>query len=343
MSSVRSAPPGEHSLTLYDVAQTAGVSHTTVSRALNGQAGMTDETRRHVLEIIARLGYSPNISARVLAGGVRPQIAAVVAGGDSSPRSARLVEGVSRAGRRFGYAVTMLSVDPSDDRSREAAAERIGEQGIRGAVLILNEGFAAPTVGRLGASCPSVVLSELPDHAENALGADAAPVIALAADHLRELGHRSIALVSRHAGDSAAGSEVAHGAAGSLVRVRAEATADGGLRVGQDPLALAECTALIAPTVSFAVGVVRGLRSRGVRVPEDFAVVSLEDHMDAAHVCPPLTAVATPVDELTRWAVAILHAAIEESEPPLGPHPIPRLVVRESTARIRATSDGPQR
>lgn len=72
-SADRHRPP-----TIYDVAETAGVSHTTVSRAVNGEGGMTEETRRRVLEVVARVGYEPNTAARVLAGRIRPRLAAVV-------------------------------------------------------------------------------------------------------------------------------------------------------------------------------------------------------------------------------------------------------------------------
>lgn len=292
--------------TVYDVAEMAGVSHATVSRAVNGLDGMTESTRRRVLEIVAFVGYEPNTSARGLAGRFRPQLAAVLVGVGSPMREAALLDGLARAARRRGYALTSVGVDPRDARSVAAAAERLGEPGIGGAVFVLSDGAGTDAVvGRLS-GIRGVRLA--------ASGGQAAR--ALAVDHLTALGHRAIV-------------HVATGAA------------DDGHRLGAAWALPADGTALVAPTASFALGFARGLRERGIRVPEDVSVVALEDHPDAAHFTPPVTAIATDPAELAEAAVDALLRARERSGRAADPQASPRLAVRASTAPPAAAPSAP--
>jgi DNA-binding LacI/PurR family transcriptional regulator len=295
--------------TIYDVAAAAGVSHATVSRAVNGQRGMTDETRHKVLEAVARAGYEPNLAARGLAGRVRSQLAVVV-GSPSSPGSARLVGAIGGAARRFDYALTIVGVEPADERSLAHAAERIGEPGVEGAILAIGE-RPVEVLERLTASSPCVVLGSGATGAVRAVGVDGQEARMLAMEHLVHLGHRQIGCV------------------------RAEpqcSDADGGLLLGRGEALIAGYTALIVPTASFALGLIRGLQERGIRVPQDFSVVSLEDHPDAAHFPRPLTAISISLDELAQMAVSALVARIDGRSPGESPGVRARLVVRQTTA-----------
>lgn len=346
MRDARGTATRERAPTIYDVAKTAGVSHTTVSRALNDQEGMTDQTRRRVLEIAARVGYERNASARVLAGRASRQLAAVVVGEGGSLRSAQLVEAVVRAARHLGYAVTMVHVDPSDERTRAAAANRIGEQGIAGAVLVLDDGLPAERMQGIMAVAPCVLIDPLAVVVGRLAGPDRVAGIALAADHLRGLGHRRIAIAVPPPDGSGAGLEppCADARMPSLVPLAGGTSADAGWALARDADSLAGCTGLISPTVSFALGAVQALGARGVRVPEDFSVLSLEDHPDAAHLAPPLTAVSVPLEEVARHAVATLHGLIHPAAaPPTDLLLRPLLTVRASTARVPVSPSAPRR
>ena len=332
-SADRHRPP-----TIYDVAETAGVSHTTVSRAVNGEGGMTEETRRRVLEVVARVGYEPNTAARVLAGRIRPRLAAVVEEGAWSPQTAHMLGSVARAAQRRGYALTIVGVDPSDPRSRSDAADRLGEPGIAGAVLLMADVPPHEQLGEAPSSSPRVSLSATASGAVGSVGADPVTAAELAVDHLLRLGHRSIGyVVAEGEGSTTAtrfdpvGAALAARGLSSGEPVHTRSTAQAGFRLGRDEGALTGCTALIAPTASFALGAVRGLRERGIRVPADVSIVSLEDHVDAAHYPPPLTAVSTPVDELAQLAVSILLRAAGDAQSEPDPVPRTRLVVRATT------------
>lgn len=336
MSSVEPQTARLRAPTIYDIARSAGVSHTTVSRAVNGGDGMTDETRRRILAIAANAGYEPNMSARVLAGRVRPQFAAVIAGSGAPLRSAALVDAVAREARRCGYALTIVGVDPDDARSLAAVAERVHEPGIRGTILIgTGRAEDAGVTGALAGS-PYVCAD---DEALDRMPRPTSPVpkvVALAAEHLRALGHRSIVRVvspERDPGGQDAHREVREHL---LARVWEGATADAGLAFAEAGVLPGDCTAVIAPTVSFALGFSSGLRARGIRIPHDLSVVALEEHADAAHVCPPLTTVAVDAGELARRAVAALLDLIGGATSSPDVRACPRIVARNSTGPPRA-------
>ncbi|WP_214467493.1 LacI family DNA-binding transcriptional regulator [Microbacterium flavescens] len=331
MSPVAHAPERASRPTIYDIAQAAGVSHTTVSRALNGLDGMTDETRRRVLGIAARVGYEPNVSARVLSCGPRPRLVALVASAGHDWREpARLVEALAREARRAGFAVTLVGVDPSDEGSLSHAATRASEPGAAGTVLLGGDQLIHERLLALLHASPSRDSTAGGVGPVLALGADPGERMDAALRYVVQLGHRTIALgASEHAGHSTLGSATG----GVTIRsIPADTTAEAGFRIGADITALSGCTALVAPTFSFALGAVRGIRQRGLRVPHDVSVISLEDHLDAAHAAPPITAISAPVDDLATWAVAALIDAGRGIPPSVSPPVRAHLVVRQSTA-----------
>ena len=137
--------------------------------------------------------------------------------------------------------------------------------------------------------------------------------MARALAHLRELGHREI-----------------------VQPVDGDSSADAGFRLVGEASLPPSTTAIVAPTISFAIGAMSGLRARGLRVPQDVSVIALEDHPDAAHVAPPLTAVAdVDADERAHRTVAALIRTIEGSGALPGVDAEPRVVVRRSTGPVR--------
>ncbi|MHC3000119.1 LacI family DNA-binding transcriptional regulator [Microbacterium sp. HJ5] len=306
--------------TIYDVAAAAGVSHTTVSRAINGEEGMTDATRRRVLEIVARVRFTPNLSARVLAGRVGPRLAAVMVGGAGCPRAAALVGAIARATERRGLALTMIGADPSDEGSMEAAAQRIGEPGLRGVVFVLCDGEPAESIALLRTASPWVSMSVHPGAIDDGPDDHAAAALRVAVDHLRDLGHDAIACALPATVVDRVGRR-------SVTPLAVPATARGGLRVARRGMLPHDCTAVVVPSLSFALGLVSGLRARGVRVPQDLSLVSLEDHPDAAHFSPPVSAVDSGLADRAERAVSRLL----DGAPAEAPAQLPRLVLRGSS------------
>ncbi|MDY0908828.1 LacI family DNA-binding transcriptional regulator [Microbacterium sp. CFBP9034] len=141
---------------------------------------------------------------------------------------------------------------------------------------------------------------------------DGSPVAAaIALGHLAGLGHRSVVRARGGTGPTGTLRPAKIDASGPLVTEIPcdELTSDGGFYLGGDAALLKGATAVLAPNPSFALGLIRGLEARGIRVPEHVSVLSLEDSSDAAHYAPSLTAVGGA-----------------------GAEAAPRLCIRDSTA-----------
>ncbi len=302
-----------------DVARAAGVSAATVSRALRGEPGVSEATRRYVTEVAKRMRYAIARDASSLAGGRRYAVAVLTADvgrGD-------LLAGAEGALRAAGYDVLLYVL-----RDESARAKFFGELSPLGRRV---DGVLALSV-------------DLADDERSALDALDVPVVAvreddlrdalrLAAAHVRELGHREVALVlAEDADESYDELLVAEG-----LDVRPEwtlwssPTVAGGEQVADvlldgDRLP----TAVICAGGEVALGVFLRLRRDGRDVPGDVSIISLDGPELARAV--GITAVEGAWRERGEHAVHRLLAALRD-EPHDADPPSAHLVVRESTAR----------
>ncbi|MFF4588859.1 LacI family DNA-binding transcriptional regulator [Streptomyces sp. NPDC001388] len=308
--------------TLEDVARQAGVSRSTVSRVVNGEARVSAEVATRVRAVIDALGYVPNQAARQLVTR-RTNAVAVVA----TPPEGRLfldpffdllLRGVRRELAGHGAQAVLLLLEEPDDRAR--VADYLGGGHVDGAVLFsLRPGDLLHTmIGRL--DIPAVfggrpLLRDgdtVPGHAyvdgDNRGGARQA------VRHLVSLGRRRIATVAgpydqeNSAADRLAGyRDVLPDATSHLVE-RADYSRQG----GADAMAalLDRCPDLDAVFVAsdfMASGALQTLRERGRRVPEDVAVVGFDDLTSIAETTdPPLTTVHQDVGEMGRRMARLL-------------------------------------
>lgn len=329
--------------TIRAVARHAGVSVSTVSNVLNNPAVVAAETRRRVEAAMAATGYVRNAQARQLRGMPSPIVGVVILD-LANPFYGELARGVEDALDRSGCQLLMTSTDASPDReSRQLRT--MEEQGLRG-VLLTPVATTSADVREMARHGTRVVLVDHPGGpgmcsvtTDNVLGAR------LAVDHLLALGHRRIAFLKgsskvRSALDRRLGVVQSLTAAGldpaaALIEVRLPAS--GGATAAdeaveailghRDPPTAVFCLNDIA-----ALGAIRGLRRRGLRVPADISVVGFDDVHFADVLDPGLTTVHQPSYDLGRTAAGLL---LDESR---GRHVHqqvvfrPSLVVRESTA-----------
>ncbi|HLH72005.1 MAG TPA: LacI family DNA-binding transcriptional regulator [Chloroflexota bacterium] len=328
-------------LSIRDVARLAGVSRGTVSRVLNDHPDVSPTSRERVKSVIAQVGYRPNPVGRALS---KRSIEAI---GILIPDMAHalfmlMAEGIESVASRHGYAVMI------GNSYRQAAKELmfgdLMSQFAVSGVLMIGAGkqsdrefsqrvCSIPTVvvGRkaAGGIFPSVTI----DHCVGAK---------LAVEHLLKLGHRRIASVL---GDpqSEAGSERQRGYQEALrnwgMTPDPALTAGGdfepadGMAATRHFLDLSEPpTAIFYPTDELAVGGIRIIKDRGLRVPEDVSVVSFNDTLFAEMADPPLTSVHTPAREMGVMAMQLLIDLIERRGPVRDVVLGVDLVIRRSTA-----------
>ena len=322
---------------IYDVARRAAVSHQTVSRVLNGYAGIRPETRDRVHAALAELGYRPNRAARALATNRTHSIGVLVPEtADFGPTSS--LHSVERAARDEGFHALVTSTG-LDQASVRASLGFLVAQSIEALVVIAPYRVVIDELAAVPADIPTVALQTGAAGTDDLVGVDQRAGGRLAAEHLLALGHRRIqqltgpadfleAVVRRDAVDDtlrAAGVEV-------LPHLGGDWTADSGYAAGAlvDPAA----TAVVCGNDQMALGLVHALADLGRRVPDDVSIVGYDDIPESAHSLPPLTTIHQDFREVGVRAVRHLVARILGEEPAPESAIAPTLVRRASTAAI---------
>lgn len=325
--------------TIRDVAERAGVSTATVSRALNGRGYSSAAVRERVRAAADVLGYVPNALARGLktrqsrlVGLLVPELV--------DPFFAVLAQGVERVASAEGFQV-LLGVSLGDPGREAAYLDLMLAHRVDG-VLISPAREPEPPVRRLmDAGVCAVVVDDAPALPMiDAVRADNVGGVRLLTEHLLGFGHRRVALLNGRAGSTPA-RERERGFRLALARARVApderlivpgqwAADDAACRMTALLGASEPPTAVVTASALIAVGALRALREAGVRVPEDVAVVSFDDVPFAADIDPFLTAAAQPATALSRLAATMLLERIAGIA--IGP---PRAVVLPTTLVVR--------
>ncbi|MFI9818359.1 LacI family DNA-binding transcriptional regulator [Saccharothrix variisporea] len=303
-----------------DVARAAGVSAATVSRALRGEPGVSEATRRYVTEVAKRMRYAIARDASSLAGGRKYAVAVLTADvgrGD-------LLAGAEGALRAAGYDVLLYVL--RDAAAREKFFEELPPLGRRvDGVLALSVTLTDDEVDAIGSlDLPLVAVRD----------DDLREALRLAAGHVLELGHRDVALVLPEDVDESYDELLV--AEGLSVRPEwtlwSSSTVAGGEQV-VDVLLDGDRlpTAVVCGSGQVALGVFLRLRRDGRDVPGDVSIVSLDgpDLVSAVGI----TAVEGAWRERGEHAVGQLLAGLRGETDDRTP-PSVHLVVRESTARV---------
>lgn len=298
-----------------DVAAAAGVSVATVSRVLNDSPSVNDETRRRVYDAMSALNYVPNAVARSLRTTATRTIGLII-GDILNPFFTELARGVEDEARREGYTVVMGNADERPDE-QDHYVRTLLEQRVDG-LLICPTAELTPLVQQLAeAGRPLVFLDRsIAGLDVPTVRSDGASAIAELVRHLREQGHRRIALASGPATLST-GRERTEAFAAAMaaegLELRPEYVRPGDFREGSGRRITAELLDLPEPpdAVFFGdnlmtLGGLEEIRARGLRIPRDVAIASFDDVTWFKHIDPPVTAIAQPAAEMGRHAVRLL-------------------------------------
>lgn len=303
---------------------------------------MTAATRHRVLEIIDGMGYVPSSFARILAGRTVPRLGLVI-GGEPTPGAERTLHGFETAARRRGYRVVVsAAAQGSPGRALRDEVAHVRDSGVDGLCVLAPREQHVPDISAMTGNVPTVVVASRSVTGVPTVGADHRAVALLAVQHLLDLGHRHIQVVSSHPARTASDihAQVTRAAlARAGVRARpvvvGEPTSDFGFVVGADAALLRGVTALIASSTAVALGLIHGLASRGIRVPHDVSVVACEETADAAHFAPALTTLAADDSLVGERAATHLLALVDGGEAPPSLWVPPQVVQRRSAAPPR--------
>jgi LacI family transcriptional regulator len=332
--------------TSWTVARAAGVSQSTVSRALRGDPRVREETRRRVDEAAQRLGYVPNSLASSLASRSTRTVAVIVSD-LTNPFFPSLLTPVYDELQLMGYRVVLLT-ERTDIPTGQESLQRLLDRSIDG-VLVTTATLGSRVTGELQRrGLPMVLLNRYID------GLDVDRVIsdnhggALAGGrHLLELGHRRVAVVrgsantstsrDRHAGLTEALAEAGITLDPTLVR-EGTFSHQSGYQHTRDLLRLPDPpTAIVCGNDVVAFGALDAALSLGVRVPDDVSILGFDDIPMAAWEVFQLTTLRQPIGDMARAAVRMLAERIEHTAD-IGPG---REQVFATSLVRRATVDRP--
>lgn len=307
---------GNGRVTMQQVAAEAGVSVSTVSKVINGRYGVASGTSEHVNEVIARLGYEASLVARSLRNTRTNVIGLLVM--DFEPFSTEVLKGAADAIRGTGFELVAYSaggrLDDHIGWERRYLSRLMGTL-VDGAVLVTPTVTDVAHTGPIVAVDPHTGRSSLPTVTSDNLQGGR-----LAVDHLLELGHRRIGMVTGRPDLSSAelreqGFRDAHAAAGiavdeSLLRLGAydpEQARD----ASRELLQLADPpTAIFASNDISALATLEVAAELGLDVPGQLSVVGFDNIPESALSQPPLTTVQQPMRQLGYDAIAMLVALI---------------------------------
>jgi LacI family transcriptional regulator len=300
--------------TIRDLARVAGVGVGTASRVLNDSPHVSDATRARVRAVAERLGYQPSPIARAFSRG-RSQTLEIVIPLFTRHFYIEVLRGVEDAIVPTDYALLVRTVERRADRERLAREARPAGRTDGCLIISLRPGRAL--LERFAAAGQPVVLvdGEWPGLSSVAVDHEAAARAAVR--HLVGRGHRRIALIDRHQdpfaptrlGARQRGYRLALAEAGLAPRPGYERVADFSPEAAA--AALAELLALPRPPTAVfvgsdgqAMGVLDGARARGLRVPQELAVVGYNDIELAPYL--DLTTMHVPMRELGRRGAELL-------------------------------------
>ena len=336
-------------VSIADIARAAGVSHTTVSRALRESSLISVETRGRIQLLAREMGYIPNAIAQSLQTRQTSTIGLVVTS-IADPFWGDVMKGVEEVARASGFSV-ILSASHNDPDQEMAIIETFHRRRVDG-IIIAASRITGNYKERLDRIRVPVVLINSQTESEAELlhwvSVDDHKGAQLAVEHLLQLGHRSIGylgLSSRPRSNqqrllgyqsTLAAAGVPYSDAWVVITPGEEASHEEDVAAGQTSLPRlldAGVTAIFCYNDMTAIGVLIACRRQGVAVPGELSVIGFDDIKMASYVTPPLTTVQQLEVQLGRLATQVMMDLLN-NRPGRNHILLPTLMLRSSTAPL---------
>ena len=291
-----------------DIARVSGVSVTTVSHVINRTRPVRQETEAAVLSAIGKVGYQPAATA----GAPESRILGVASSAFSNPSFSDLLQGIERTATRVGY--SLLVSDTRDDVTTELrAVTNLVSHRVQAILLAPSADPSAALAYARGQRVPVVLLDRMIDAEMDQVGSENPDSVGQLVDHLVDIGHTRIAMISGMPGISTTEERVAgfrRAADRRGIRLTRNSVvygdgADGESQEGMRRLMTASRppTAVVTGHNRATIGAVRAARELGLEIPRDVALVAYDDFEWADLFHPRLTVIAQPTTQIGEHAV----------------------------------------
>ncbi|KZZ83633.1 MULTISPECIES: LacI family DNA-binding transcriptional regulator [Bacillaceae] len=334
--------------TIKDIAKAAGVSVTTVSRALNGYSDVNEKTRKKIIEISKELNYSPNILARGLVMNKSKTIGLLVSGFNKESIkdnfTFEVLSGINQYAAETDYDLVLFNTTSTKQREK-TYAQLCRERRVDGVIL---QGIKTddPYLQEVVESNIPCVLIDIPIQTENVgfVTTDNIAGAKSAVRYLIELGHKNIAMVNGHdlafvSQERLEGYKRALSEAG--LSFRKELVINGAFEEGKSEEVThkllndyPEVTAVFCASDLMALGSIKAAGKSGRKVPESLSVIGYDDILLSSYVSPSLTTIAQNKQQLGFHAAQQLIEMLEKESAPAHIILETELKIRQSTAGI---------
>jgi LacI family transcriptional regulator, repressor for deo operon, udp, cdd, tsx, nupC, and nupG len=301
----------ERPATIHDIAAFCGVAASTVSRALSTPDRVNVRTRARIEEAAARLNYTPNSQAKALSSG-RTGAVGVLVPDITNPFYFDLIRGTQLQLKAAGYTQLLVDTEESDEVEASAMEQlRKGADGIIVAASRLSDDVLLAAAARIPIVAVNRDVPGVP-----AVIIDTPSATSQALDHLISLGHTRVAYVAGPATSQSserrwtALSAAAEARGVEVYRLGPFAPTTQSGAAAADAAVHSGVSACIAFNDLIAIGMLQRLSARGIRVPEDMSIVGCDDIFGADFCNPPLTTMASPIEQAGRVAVSMLLARL---------------------------------
>jgi len=337
------------SITIKDVAKQAGVSHSTVSRALRGSSLISDETTERIRRTAVEMGYFPSAAARSLKTN-RSHALGVIVSNIDDPFFSEILQGIEEIAQGSGYSM-LMAASQRDPEREQAIVQDMRERRVDG-LIICSASFSTEQRRKLlEYGIPIVMVNnQAAEEYRYSIYHDDVDGGRQVARHLIELGHQHIAYLGNSisgrttldrltgfhqemdAARLAIPAEYIHEVPGGRPE-DSHAALDYFFNLPQPP------TALFCFNDMLAIGVLNGLQTSGIRVPEDISVVGFDNIVFSAYTNPPLTTLDQPKRyigaEAARLILGLLDSLVDDEIPEQQIQKLKgKLLIRQSTAPI---------
>jgi len=311
-------------ITIKDVAKQAGVSHSTVSRALHGSPLLSDETVERIRRIAVEMGYFPSAAARSLKTN-RSHALGVIVSAIDDPFFSEILQGVEEVAQGHGYSM-LMAASQRDPEREQAIVQDMRERHVDG-LIICSASFSVEQRRKLLEHGIPIVMvnNQAAEEYRYSIYHDDVDGSRQVARHLIDLGHKRIAylgnsLSGRTTLDRLTGFRQEMESAGLAIPAGYAHEVPGGRP--EDGLAALDYflnlperpTALFCFNDMLAIGMLNGLQAAGIRVPEDISVVGFDNIIFSAYTNPPLTTLDQPKRYIGAEAARLILGLLDNEE-----------------------------
>jgi len=308
---------------IYDIAKLTGVSKSTVSRVLNDHVHVSEKTRKRVQKAIDDYTYIPNNSARSLSSASTQTVVLLVCG-ITNPFFSKIIAIILEQLRNNGFTVTLHSFEPGFDANIVDAAISICKEKRPKGIILLGGNFEG-SHDKLRMIGVPIVMASTTIYGDSdrswfsSVTIDDEKEGYKMADYICRHGHRKIAVIGqsylRQIGMSNAFKQYGVTATEADLESERAFSFHTGYKIAKKLLENGEYTCFLCLSDVLAIGAIKAVQEKGLRVPQDISVFGFDGIENGAYTNPALTTFVQPFDEIAEKSISTLLGIINARKP----------------------------